>query len=1431
MLLDVFQLLLRLLQGPEAPCRFQRGSRPAPSRPRGWRTSTPLSRLVRWRRRRRPRPRAGARRRGAEPRSAGHARARGPALSASRRPSPAPPAPPTSTAPSIMPVGFENSALKMSFSLSSLQPSGDGPEGVEHARGERPYNSLTKKPRREREQEAWRRSWGSRDDGRDDFWAALQSNYNYLMDSQLIDSCKEASGELSWDEQDVSQQSWSLGEFAAQFSELYSWLNRVQESALSMDEPVAGEGSRQGQLEELQRRWYRRRLFNEQGQQLAQSLPESREEVARRLASLNSRWDVLEEALRGGRDQLDPGLDMEQEVRRLRRWIRDMEARLQPLDLRTGLSWGPQELDEKAREHVVLQVDIASHGKVVCSVVKLCERVARGGQLRRDAAHALRLARSLERRWHHLYLRAIEWQCHIERLVDRLRGSSPGASVTDSDEEPLHKYPRLSGDVSSDHTDDGSYFEDELEALSVMDPGCSSTPLTDEDCAMVGVAEVSALEHCTPTRARPNCGWFAIRHLDTDSEQDRGSAGLARALAPHVLNPVVAVSDESSGDEGWTYTGGGGCQEEEEAAQETIQQLVSQAELLVPPAPLAAVTSRDLEPLVFPVAAAAAGAKTRRVHAWLRQHQDAPAQLQDSCDASGEYTTGDSDEEKGSDTSEDHNGSVSTCRRLPRSAAGSAEAFHDPDTTPVAEKPLPAMQHPSPDQPKVVMRCRRQLGSGERPWSVSGLSQLAGAAGPRDPLASLFSSESALHKLLAPAAEDAGAGSLRRRKVRSRRRTLGRKSDSGSGGGSGGSGGSDTQQKKVDGVLTNGKASAFGRNKSGSFSGSPSMAGVGPLPAHSASDPAAPVGSTSGEEGEEGPAPRFKLGPAAGLVTVGPGAALPEEQLSSFSEQAWDNYQEKYMSEPYSEELADPEAARRLLEFGDDYRNFLDSQSDCMSSLSTNHGTVSPVRRRRPTAVARPDSSLLNSDSDVEDVHHMARNSWSQLGFIEAALGELLAKRDLVLPSDYAEIVATSKENLRCLRPILVDVESKGSRLTPQQCRDLRDMVTRWEGVQQRSESLHQAWSLERELAAVREHLAALASRLADVGELEDRDQLHARIRHLETAMTQMVETKSSLLQTNMAVHHFHMSLSGATDQQPALALKDAVADLYKVWDENYKRMSQHMSSLQRAADVWKQFDAQLAELQAALRTDQVTLRVLDSALQGPGPCVDIAPSVLEVAKALSEKTEDPSLGLQGAEVLDEVAIASLSLRAGEGGGSLSDSGISDSGSEQEMSEREKRLAVLRRLARNLEAVLSPGCTALDNILKRIEQSEQELKTLQNTCRDLIFRTALKGRAAGGPAPSCPPEDHLASNGAGKENGAVPKGVAAPDADPEDPEGGRKFLRWLWRVVKASFPFQVALLALLCFVCLVEPRCCDAMNNFGLSFGPQLRYMRGPPPI
>ncbi|KAG8228293.1 hypothetical protein J437_LFUL007011, partial [Ladona fulva] len=167
-----------------------------------------------------------------------------------------------------MPVGFEVSAMKASFSLSSLEPTGGSLESPEHARlrMEKPYNSLTKKPRKsvDSETENWRKSWGGRDN-EDSFLEALMPNYTYLMDNNLIETCREADGELCMDHK------WQLLE------------------------EVAREGK----------------------------------------ASASQVETLCQEAV-------------EKEIQCLRRWIRGMEKRLRPLDLKAGFLL--TELEDKAKE-------------------------------------------------------------------------------------------------------------------------------------------------------------------------------------------------------------------------------------------------------------------------------------------------------------------------------------------------------------------------------------------------------------------------------------------------------------------------------------------------------------------------------------------------------------------------------------------------------------------------------------------------------------------------------------------------------------------------------------------------------------------------------------------------------------------------------------------------------------------------------------------------------------------------------------------------------------------------------------------------------------------------------------------------------------------------------------------------------------------------
>lgn len=79
--------------------------------------------------------------------------------------------------------------------------------------------------------------------------------------------------------------------------------------------------------------------------------------------------------------------------------------------------------------------------------------------------------------------------------------------------------------------------------------------------------------------------------------------------------------------------------------------------------------------------------------------------------------------------------------------------------------------------------------------------------------------------------------------------------------------------------------------------------------------------------------------------------------------------------------------------------------------------------------------------------------------------------------------------------------------------------------------------------------------------------------------------------------------------------------------------------------------------------------------------------------------------------------------------------------------------------------------------------------------------------------------------------------VAASEPDPDDPKDNSLIEKkeerrtWAWRLAKYAIPVQLAIVALFCAACLMEPHCCDGLNNFSWSLSPQLRYVRGPPPV
>jgi hypothetical protein len=165
--------------------------------------------------------------------------------------------------------------------------------------------------------------------------------------------------------------------------------------------------------------------------------------------------------------------------------------------------------------------------------------------------------------------------------------------------------------------------------------------------------------------------------------------------------------------------------------------------------------------------------------------------------------------------------------------------------------------------------------------------------------------------------------------------------------------------------------------------------------------------------------------------------------------------------------------------------------------------------------------------------------------------------------------------------------------------------------------------------------------------------------------------------------------------------------------------------------------------------------------------------------------------------------------------GSASDSGMSDSGSEHELNEHEKRLVNLKQLANNLMTIMTPGSKALSSILARIENNEKQLKELQQTCKDLIGRSEF-----------CNDDEKLDGCESLVNTDIVDADAAAGETIAETPiNNNARFRRMSW--IAGTFYLIVMILW---SVDWLEPQCCDLQNNYKWSFALGLRYINGPPP-
>lgn len=188
--------------------------------------------------------------------------------------------------------------------------------------------------------------------------------------------------------------------------------------------------------------------------------------------------------------------------------------------------------------------------------------------------------KALERRYHLLYLRAIEIQCMFEGLLDR-RSLLEAAEdfrphpVDTSDEEPVAKVPKFSTEssftscklrddakVTTEFDADSEGSEGEMECVAIGDcvdgtkivPVKQATPpKTPSPDASYETPRGTVIKRIRPkdfskfhrsNRKSKNCAIFYYKHVDTDTDQLNDESGAEKPL----------VSSEASEEEIWEFT-------------------------------------------------------------------------------------------------------------------------------------------------------------------------------------------------------------------------------------------------------------------------------------------------------------------------------------------------------------------------------------------------------------------------------------------------------------------------------------------------------------------------------------------------------------------------------------------------------------------------------------------------------------------------------------------------------------------------------------------------------------------------------------------------------------------------------------------------------------------------------------------------------------
>ncbi|XP_064623681.1 uncharacterized protein LOC135485513 isoform X2 [Lineus longissimus] len=514
--------------------------------------------------------------------------------------------------------------------------------------------------------------------------------------------------------------------------------------------------------------------------------------------------------------------------------------------------------------------------------------------------------------------------------------------------------------------------------------------------------------------------------------------------------------------------------------------------------------------------------------------------------------------------------------------------------------------------------------------------------------------------------------------------------------------------------------------------------------------------------------------------------------IESFSENAWDNYQDPYptVSEDGNEEKLDDshlqwEASTlsSTFEFDDDFQ------------LSD--------RKKKSSGYLADTSRVDDSDSDLDDLLHILEQSLQQLQVAQSMLTchrkDAMDTGIYLQPQRYAEILATCQTNIKCLQTIIQTlVETDGSLCVgDDDFLTVQNTIDQWTLHRniaiQRQEQSKQLCQLYQEMVAVKNCLDDTED-LMDVNQYPDHFSLEQIIKILQDKKLDLHQQRAKLEALKENIQVFSTTYPDVRMDRFQVEILNLTANGAKVSDQLSVRFSEFQSLL----ICWYDYNETHKELSYFLSKERQLLQ-----------CLEMTLSIMEFT---TEQRRAVVRDLKG--MLKDFNMYEQKLTAMR---RLSNEVLS-------ICDKEKQLEIRAEVAMASNELAELRKRSQDTMTKCIEH-----------CGDLPLDIGIDDDTDSGIGIHRRTESMMGIETIGAASVSTETEVfatAAATQTPYDIERGepvkakKEEYSLMKLLVRMALPFQLAILVLYGILCFFDR---DGQPGL-LSFSPTLRYVRGPPP-